>query len=1271
MKRILSVILSLALLASALIIPMSVSAEVAEAETSAAQAVINAVNGLTVDLNAVNPIELAVPVDSRTALSDKTWNTNTDASTSKITIEKSTNPTVGTTTVKVKEDNLFTQDIWGLKKDDLHVIKYSVNVSEKMSYVKDIDYIVVYVKTNRSFKMRLGTHNGYSFAGAITDDIQVSAKEGYQPVAISLQEDGFVKNKPNLYANNKSFTQGIYLSIASMTDGENNTIAGSDITFGSILYVPGDTAARDFKYTIDSNALTVTDRFAAADGLSADMIIAAEKIENDGRYTADSFTALQGAISDAKKVLIDKNNETEVVDLFKQEVERLYKLEEVFRPKFVETGANEGSLASTPGDISNLGLTADQQESFGDYVAVATNANTHVHFVDTNATQRYPGDGAYLKTYSNYKNLYLAVYNTGNAFEATRFSFYKQFNDGIALVNKKNNKFELHNGYYLYSLYSTSVVNYQDRFLLDYAANVHSGEDHPITQANRVQVALDNAIPSGANVYFGSILGEVAFNTSTIDNDVTDKATLVKFYADNIANKGYENSAAVEETMELLGITTVPVVRELGNTIGINETSNYTLNAAVVGENVSFTLTDKPAGVDVTVKYGANTIVPDNGVYTITVEKGKELHIIPSHSTTNYTKAEITDRFTTANNVAFNIVPKLYKTTTTRTEKLLRDEVDIAKLSNGNLSDSNAEVSFDITFKKKVDNKFTDYVNNYTPGEAFNFNQESYDAYVDLVYDLGRPTDINKFQHIAASDGALAMAVYQLYASDSATNLFSADSLICNYQNKDTGLWSGKKSQEIEFPTRTAQYVAIRCYMPITICDETYNENAGTGNYFYNCFRIGDIAIYGTPSDTAAYKVTEIQAPTGGSDAPTDVPNKESDLLNSATFESIKSFENGKLVKTDEKFYNRDTNLGKLNSQSYWSGDGHGNFDLDVVFYANNTCKNGYSIDRTNTNGNITFTVPTEAPTVYYDFTYDLGDYYKIDRFGAYLNSAMDRRIQAYEVYIGNDRASLYTGEPVVVYNNYYNTYGQMITFDQAKVGKYIGFRVLNPSTANDNGNTYVRLDELAAYGTKVGAPADENLKAAITSNGVYILDNNNSSVYTGTDGTQRTALRLTVGYKSPKVPGGANASKIILANGAEANVIERNVIAIAKSKYDKLDDDAKNNFGINTTGASVTISTATSTDYPVSNYFKSEEIKETDGSVNQKYRMAYGALNLNNISAKNKESQIVVRGRVVYEYQGEIYAVYSNIVGNETGKEITAQAAYNKLNDPSQGWFK
>ena len=679
--------------------------------------------------------------------------------------------------------------------------------------------------------------------------------------------------------------------------------------------------------------------------------------------------------------------------------------------------------------------------------------------------------------------------------------------------------------------------------------------------------------------------------------------------------------------------------------------SQCELVKAEEGKNVKFTLNQEtiPAGVDVTVKYGDVKIEPVGDVYTITVEKDKVLHIIPSHKVTEGTKDNI--NITDQNNVSKSITPRLYVTKgDSRWDRTASQAANLATLSDGTTNASDVGIT-DGNGAAIIFNNGSFY-NKYSPGVEFEFNKASYDAYADLVFDLGRPTDIYKFQHIAISPSN-SMGVYQLYASESATNLFSKESLICNYQNMNE---SSKISQEIEFPIRTAQYVAVRCYMPIM---------SGITGYG-NCFRIKELAIYGTPSNTVDYKVTEIQAPTGGVDAPTDVPNKESDLLNADTFESVKSYEGGKLVKTVEKLNSSYTQyLNKLNSQTYYSY-GHGDFNLDVKFYSGGKCKNGYSIDRTNTNGNIVFYVPAKDPTVYYDFTYDLGDYYKINKFGAYLylTSNDQRRVQAYEVYIGNDRDTLYTDEPVAVYNNYYNTYGQMITFDKAKVGKYIGFRVLNPSTSTDDGNTYVRLDELAAYGTKVGAPdADSQLAPAkLTSNTAYIYNKDGSSVYPDTNESQRTALRLTVGYKSPKVPGGANASKIILANGNPAKVIERNVIAIAKSKYDQLTDEEKNNLNIHTNSTGLRVSTATGD--AVNNYFKSEYVTDDKGNIIEadQYRMAYGALNLNNISEDNSEKQIVVRGRVVYEYNGEIYAVYSDIVGVK--ETVSAQSAYENLCD-------
>ena len=68
MKRILSVILSLALLASALIIPMSVSADNTPMDPTEAYAQLNAaVDGLELDLDNIHPLQIANPDRSITA----------------------------------------------------------------------------------------------------------------------------------------------------------------------------------------------------------------------------------------------------------------------------------------------------------------------------------------------------------------------------------------------------------------------------------------------------------------------------------------------------------------------------------------------------------------------------------------------------------------------------------------------------------------------------------------------------------------------------------------------------------------------------------------------------------------------------------------------------------------------------------------------------------------------------------------------------------------------------------------------------------------------------------------------------------------------------------------------------------------------------------------------------------------------------------------------------------------------------------------------------
>ena len=209
---------------------------------------------------------------------------------------------------------------------------------------------------------------------------------------------------------------------------------------------------------------------------------------------------------------------------------------------------------------------------------------------------------------------------------------------------------------------------------------------------------------------------------------------------------------------------------------------------------------------------------------------------------------------------------------------------------------------------------------------------------------------------------------------------------------------------------------------------------------------------------------------------------------------SIKGYENNGEISniTIDK---NNTDQRKLHSGTY-QNNGHGDFNT-AVFYdsTNNILKNGFAIDRTGIDGNINFRDQGAKTTIHSDFTYDLGSYYKIDRFELYSVVNLDGKLrtQSYEVYIGNDLATLYEGTPVAVYNNYYNTFAQSIRFAESQIGKYLGVRILMAADRTDTAN-YVRLDELAAYGEDVGNPPVIDVKKGCGSAEVTVtLDKNNT----------------------------------------------------------------------------------------------------------------------------------------------------------------------------------
>ena len=611
MKRILSVILSLSLLASLLIIPMSVSAAaVTDAEKNAKfDAVVNAVKNLKLDLNNVSTIEYANPTES-VGGSDNSG---------KITIstvsDVADKVTLGGKKVAITGDNKVTSEKTpgGLVADHLHAISYQP-LSNVYVHLYKVGYFVIYVKTARPFKLSLGAVNGQTqninFLNG-ENAIEVPATgEGYTPVAINIQS-GIDWTKPvlggskgqKLYAAEYCL-QNLYVSVQEMTDenfqplaGDENTIKLDDgITFGSAFYVPVDENVRDFRFDVTTSRKpdydnAVKDKFTE---LSAEMIAAAEAIDNThGNYTVESFQALQDAIKTAKEVFIAGGGD--VVDLFKAEVENLYTLEEVCRPTSVDGDINNRPYVNASEiTINDQPLSDKQKEYFGESLVKVDNTTEVVRLTDKTATGAVPDLGDLVKKFKDYKNLYFAVANTGDVQNSVKFTSYNQWHTGVNYINRQDSKWNrqliLKNGFNLISLYDLSVnvdnktvtedeksVTYYIRdnnvlYYSDYKLKYDTSEHKKYYDGFNVFNVAYGSLPAGTSLYIGSLIGEKPFNiTDTGLDKVTDKANVVKYYNDHIKGKGYINTDDIEKTLEIIGLP--PVITIEGNKA--NGTEDY------------------------------------------------------------------------------------------------------------------------------------------------------------------------------------------------------------------------------------------------------------------------------------------------------------------------------------------------------------------------------------------------------------------------------------------------------------------------------------------------------------------------------------------------------------------------------------------------------------------------------------------------------------------------------------------------------------------------
>ena len=1374
MKRMLSVILSMVLLVSSVVIPMSVNAtENVLTKEAAYNAVMEAVNNLELDFENVVPKEYAIPSYS---YDGSQGTSGTDYQLTNVS-DLADKATLGSKTIELLKNKTIAANNGVLLKDHLHVAEYTTErisgVKNDYLYFNRIGYLVVYVKSARPFKMSIAASNGQTqninfLNGTNAVNVPATTGDNYTRVVINFQSGVDWTSANRLYTAEYR-VQKLHLSVQAMTNanfepltGEDNTIKSEDhITFGSVFYVPVDYDVRDFKYdagyfkndyynyytgAAKNKLSTISTRYKE---LSAEMIAAAEKISNDdGHYTSTSFKKLQDAITAAKKALFLNGdadaNVNDFVTLFKNEVENLYKLEEVFVPSSVNNSKADLPY-SNASEINNGSLSAAQQKSFGEKLFKVGYANSVTSNGKSTRTMRFtapevaantvvPNLDENVKYFNDYRNLYLAVENTGDSFALDYFTSYNTWYTAISLANDSSRKLRLESGYNLINLYDVGVerdplkvkddkgvdVTYKNPqngttvypqyicreknilfftdYMAKYSTNTFSANGKDYNEKDYIKgsnvITLNfTSIPETANLYIGSIIGEKPFDTTGLE-DVNTKANVIAYYNTNIKDKGYINTDDIEKTFSALGLFKIPVTG-LYNPADIDFTGGYTFDAALPGETLTFKINKVPADVDVTVTYDGEPVdIGENDVYELTeVAENKQLVINLSHITTEFAVDDTSfEKYFSKdnNNLSFNKDPVIMTTKPNNKSSFDRDAVhnwNVSNFSNGTLADTPLEgdgtVGVGFTYRQKSEGSNVydgDYYNRYKPYEnsesiPFDFdrsqeNDVPFDAYTDIIYDLGYVADINKVQHFARATD-LSLGAYEVFVSDKIENLFDKSSSVIQYQNKTKVTNSGiiLSGQQHEFTSRSARFVAFRVYCPIV-------DRIDGWDGLYARLSISELAIYGTKPDDVkkpGYTVSTAKLETLWiGDCTLSTPEGTERLLKDSNVTV-----SGKVDGKDTQYTGE---VNGLHDTHYGSGITIKEFTNFNFRDDNHNLKNGYKISR-NYTGKINFTRDSSKEiNTYLDFTYSLDDYYNVSRFDLYSNpdtALGQNKIQAYRVYIGNDFKTLYSDKNMVVdFENYLNTAGQRITFDKPQAGKYIGLRILMPGYETWSNWDTPKLSEIAAFGKKITdltnaavGDANANLKPADCDSGsVFIFNQNGSSVYKkdgmttvgveNADNSElRTSMRLSLGYKCPVGEDGKpQADKILLEGGGTATIVERNIIAAVYNESSTYDNEA---FKIDTAVQDKKITTVTGND--LKKYFN---VKENDESK------VYCTLNVFNIKNEIKDRRFVVRGRIVYKTdEGKYYCFYTPVFGDD--EIVSAQNAYDNLSGTKPTWFK
>ena len=323
---------------------------------------------------------------------------------------------------------------------------------------------------------------------------------------------------------------------------------------------------------------------------------------------------------------------------------------------------------------------------------------------------------------------------------------------------------------------------------------------------------------------------------------------------------------------------------------------------------------------------------------------------------------------------------------------------------------------------------------------------------LDLEYDLGGECSVEKFVFVGIQNlrdfdwnSERYIGKYEVYLSNNREDLYEKSNRIYFYdyknQNKPSGI------QEVTFnKTLKGRYLAVRILDPVSMEHED-------GAHIYP--RIAEIGVFG--DNGLDYNVTMLSE------------SLMSDMFTNAEYAQIgNNLLSGRVAAP----YARDK---ATNERKYILGNENKSENLNGGTETVEKLTDGLVYDGT---GNLTagFYYHGGEAINAIDFEYNLGSVCKIQKFALLgssiiyednLSFSKSRYTGAYEVYLSNDKENLYAAENMIYSYDYERdgtARGQIVEFDELKVGQYLAVRINNPVTTAAE-HVYARISEIGLFG--------------------------------------------------------------------------------------------------------------------------------------------------------------------------------------------------------------